>query len=209
MTRGLIIAAACCVSGVALAGYLHRVSRRKRELPPASLPGGGTRTPTSVSPPPQEERSSPKDVAKITNYIGWKVAVAWEAIGPDDMTVLQHLAGVCELFIVHHAACEAEAAAARDAVIRTIGADGTTGLPRHRILCHQTSVGKQALIRQVAPTLYVDTECDVLKYLHRHIAHLVQADPKVHPKGRSPCMRLDSNVAMAASLTEYFQFATQ
>eukprot|EP00760_Papus_ankaliazontas_P030617 PhM_4_TR4934/c1_g1_i2/m.79789 len=146
-----------------------------------------------------------KEAPRVRNYIGWKVMVSTTALDNGcDSDALHHLAGVCEL----HLLCPADTpAAAAEAVSKHHAALGPFGLARHRILCHSTTAGKQAIVRQLAPTLYVDDDEATIAYLARHTPHLVQVDRAFcddDGAARAPVVRWDVvNCVRARTLTSY------
>jgi len=135
------------------------------------------------------------------NYIGKHVMIAWECaqgwVGGCDVAVLQHLAGITDLSLLCRAASSVDAKAIQDRLMASLGPHG---LRPHRVLCYGTSIGKQAVVRQMTPTLYIDSDVEVIKYLHKHIPYLVRVDKAL--TGREPFAE-NTNIVAASSVASY------
>merc|ERR1711933_471154 len=69
-----------------------------------------------------------------------------------------------------------------------------SGLPVHKILFCTTQKGKSSMVRQLMPTLYVDSDEIVLKELHQHLAEVVQVTSLIGAGGVAPTVFVTKSV---------------
>ena len=77
-----------------------------------------------------------------------------------------------------------------------------SGLPSHKILFCTTKKGKSSMVRQLLPTLYIDSDEVVLMELAQHLSEVVQITPLVAAGGVAP------NVFLSSSVMSYFAWHT-
>ena len=71
------------------------------------------------------------------------------------------------------------------------------GLKRHKVLTCGTMQGQQAIARQIAPSIHVDADVDVVKYIAAHVPYLGFVSPS------APSFALRDNTLHATSLSRY------
>eukprot|EP01083_Nonionella_stella_P002098 6028_1 len=68
------------------------------------------------------------------------------------------------------------------------------GLPKHKILFCTTQKGKSSMVRQLMPTLYIDSDEVVLKELHQHLTEVVQVTSLLGAGGVAPTVFVTTSV---------------
>eukprot|EP01059_Diplonema_ambulator_P013097 TRINITY_DN2361_c1_g1_i1.p1 TRINITY_DN2361_c1_g1~~TRINITY_DN2361_c1_g1_i1.p1 ORF type:complete len:207 (+),score=45.98 TRINITY_DN2361_c1_g1_i1:43-663(+) len=117
--------------------------------------------------------------AKPTSYAGWKILMCLTCIRvegaefgimPDELETLKNLAGTCELYLYSLVSSDEE----EDQVKRVLEKEGVyaAGLKPHRVVFCSTLIGKQAIARQLLPSLLLESDKDVVSYMAEHVAHL-------------------------------------
>eukprot|EP00484_Ammonia_sp_Unknown_P012282 CAMPEP_0197078746 /NCGR_PEP_ID=MMETSP1384-20130603/213277_1 /TAXON_ID=29189 /ORGANISM="Ammonia sp." /LENGTH=256 /DNA_ID=CAMNT_0042517615 /DNA_START=709 /DNA_END=1479 /DNA_ORIENTATION=+ len=68
------------------------------------------------------------------------------------------------------------------------------GLAKHKILFCTTRKGKSSMVRQLMPTLYIDSDEFVLKQLYQHLTEVVQITPLLAAGGVAPTVFVSNSV---------------
>eukprot|EP00754_Rhynchopus_humris_P020136 Rhum_TRINITY_DN14679_c38_g2::Rhum_TRINITY_DN14679_c38_g2_i1::g.110483::m.110483 len=156
----------------------------------------------------------------VTSYAGWKVLVCLRAVqakeggdgfslAEEELPVLRSLAQESELHVVAMVESDKEEDDIRAALERSGLFE--QGLKRHRVLTCGTVKGKQAVARQLLPSIYVETHPEVVQYMAAHVPYLgvvadsLPAGPRRPNTILSPSLRayvatITTPVAKAAAL---------
>eukprot|EP01061_Rhynchopus_euleeides_P024497 TRINITY_DN39493_c0_g1_i1.p1 TRINITY_DN39493_c0_g1~~TRINITY_DN39493_c0_g1_i1.p1 ORF type:complete len:232 (+),score=83.05 TRINITY_DN39493_c0_g1_i1:178-873(+) len=142
---------------------------------------------------------------RIVSYDGWKILVCLDAvkaassegfrIDESQIEILKRLAQDCDLHLVNIVTSDEEAEA-MEAEIARVGLYDC-GLKRHKVIVCDTLVGKQAVARQLSPSIQVESDPEVVKYIAAHIPYLGYITPD------SPAFTLRDNTRNAPSLSSY------
>ncbi|KAJ9446694.1 Peroxisome biogenesis protein 22 [Diplonema papillatum] len=115
---------------------------------------------------------------KLTSIKGWKVLLCLDSVrdfsngrlfkfAADQIPFMQKLAKDCNLHLVALVNNDEEEAAVKRAV-----EDASLEIAPHKVLCCDTIIGKQAVARQLAPSVYIETNEDVVNYIAQHLPHV-------------------------------------
>ena len=120
-----------------------------------------------------------KSVWDPKDYFGETVAVScliFDNNIPDEASqkALQYLSSHCNCILLVRVSSEEERGNVEDKWMTTL--KGAT--PRKNILCYKTDVGKQAMMRHLTPSLYIDSDLSVLDYLEPYVKKLVCINPQ-------------------------------
>eukprot|EP01012_Entosiphon_sulcatum_P057633 TRINITY_DN81440_c0_g1_i1.p1 TRINITY_DN81440_c0_g1~~TRINITY_DN81440_c0_g1_i1.p1 ORF type:complete len:227 (-),score=26.66 TRINITY_DN81440_c0_g1_i1:9-668(-) len=181
--------------------YLSSAARRRRR-PVIQQAAGRTRTTAPLS---------------GTSYLGWKILLNFQvvsnggAISPSEVSILQHLASACDLYFVARVDSDAEAEFIKSACEQCDLFK--SGLQPCKVLFCSTLKGKQAIARQLQPSIYVDSDIATVEYLAPHLPHIAvihtctsstdetesRPDAVLHPHP------IGANVLVAASVADFFR----
>ena len=86
----------------------------------------------------------------------------------DCMLVITNLIEICNLFILFDASNE------EDETYITEKVKSINGFAIHRLLFHQSAIGKVAIIRQMKPQLHIEYDANICQQVAPHIRKIIQ-----------------------------------
>eukprot|EP01060_Flectonema_neradi_P002437 TRINITY_DN114_c1_g2_i1.p1 TRINITY_DN114_c1_g2~~TRINITY_DN114_c1_g2_i1.p1 ORF type:complete len:225 (+),score=26.04 TRINITY_DN114_c1_g2_i1:47-676(+) len=142
---------------------------------------------------------------KPTSFDGWTMLICLDtlrdptnpslAFTDENKALLQNVAKTCDLHVVRLVNNEAEEKETLE-ILRQCGAL-EAGLKEHCVLFCETIVGKQAIARQLNPSIYIEGIQDIVSYISPHVPHVGFITDS------SPTCSIRPNTIVSATVSEY------
>eukprot|EP00759_Apiculatamorpha_spiralis_P040409 PhF_6_TR38992/c0_g1_i1/m.58345 len=163
----------CCALLWVCKKYVDRKNRRRQQQQ------------HTLAPPVPVEDDRYLPVPKIYDYFGWKVVIDLAAVRvlnanpldrdvPQDRCSLQEFSTICEVYFICKVDEESQLKELQELLMQQFW---SYKMVPHRILGYSTAAGKQAIVRQISPSIaIIDNDVETVTYLKKHIPHVVLVD---------------------------------